>query len=680
MGKFTLLLASIFFITRTYAQEVQRCATVERLQRKFEHNRNFQLRFEQRRTEFNKSVKSDYFINRHDNLRVDGEVYSIPVVVHVVLPDPSIVSDEHIMAQLDTLNKAFAGSGGDAARIPSYFVNAAGSSIIQFCLAQRTPEGLPTTGIHRVTTSRSNFSATNENVKYTVSGGTDSWNSNSYMNIWITSLSGGILGYSSFPEDDELAEQGVVIDYRSLPGGSFSQYDNGKTLVHETGHFFNLYHIWGDDNGACSGTDYVDDTPPQANSTSECTSGKKFDRCTSGGNGIMYQNYMDYTQDECLVMFTSEQVTRMETAITTYFGGLLASNACQQVSLNTNDASIVSLNGPGQRLCSGVFTPSITIKNEGLDTLKSLQIALELSNGESQSLSWKGILPFNATEQVSLSDVVIPEGNYTMSFSISLPNESSDEDASNDTLSSSFQYYPASNSLSEGFEGALFPPKAWDQLADNQEIHWEQNIERSLQGSASATLSSSTETNTSLLRMPEIYLQAVDSAWLSFAYASADNSLELLVSKDCGQTYTSLYKAKATGNEAWVRDFVELTSFIDQGNILLVWKGTTSVSATYLDDINLRKVIVNPILKSTGFLVTPNPASSTISVQLYPQPSNLKSIEIFTITGQLMIRKVIGSLQASAYNIDISALAAGVYVVSVKFTNSSVQKKIIKSR
>jgi hypothetical protein len=113
-----------------------------------------------------------------------------------------------------------------------------------------------------------------------------------------------------------------------LPGGNVTNYNEGKTLTHEIGHYFNLYHIWGDDNGTCSGSDQVEDTPNQSNSTGTCPTGIVTDRCTPTAPGIMYQNYMDYTSDGCLSMFTKMQVTRMEAAFTTYRSLLSMSNGC----------------------------------------------------------------------------------------------------------------------------------------------------------------------------------------------------------------------------------------------------------------------------------------------------------------------------------------------------------------
>ena len=182
-------------------------------------------------------------------------------------------------------------------------------------MAQRTPDGENTNGIDRFRTTKKSFSNDKDSVKHAALGGVDIWDGTKYFNVWICTLSNGLLGYGTFPNDGAPLGQGVVIDYRTLPGGSFKNYNEGKTLTHESGHYFNLYHIWGDDGGACTGTDYVDDTPNQGNSTSNCPSGLKTDNCTTDGNGILYQDYMDYSFDPCLLLFTNGQVVRMESAL-----------------------------------------------------------------------------------------------------------------------------------------------------------------------------------------------------------------------------------------------------------------------------------------------------------------------------------------------------------------------------
>ena len=119
---------------------------------------------------------------------------------------------------------------------------------IEFCLAQKDPNGNSTTGITRTQTSETSFS-TNDDVKYTNSGGKDAWNTLEYLNIWVCDLSGGLLGYAQFPGGN-VNEDGVVCDYAYFGniGTATPPYDKGRTATHEVGHWLNLRHIWGDSN------------------------------------------------------------------------------------------------------------------------------------------------------------------------------------------------------------------------------------------------------------------------------------------------------------------------------------------------------------------------------------------------------------------------------------------------
>jgi hypothetical protein len=708
MSRFTLLLIVILIGGHLCAQDtLQRCAAVQVLQMKFQRDLNKQHRFEEQRAKFNRLLESGYGTLQAQADRIDGQVYTIPVIFHVVLSDQSLVTDDQVKRQLAVLNSDFAGTNADSSKIPDYFKSLFGKSIIQFCLAQRTPAGLPTSGIDRVQTTRSSFSINNEGVKYSALGGTDGWDNGQYMNIWICGLSGGILGYSSFPDDDEANLQGVVVDYRAVPGGQYSAYNGGKTLTHETGHFFNLYHIWGDDNGSCSGTDHIDDTPQQGNSTNSCISGIKLDNCSASGNGIMYQNYMDYTADACLVMFTSDQVSRMEAAVSTYYSTLAVSKACQPIAVTKNNASLTNILHPEQRVCKDQIVPVISIKNNGSDTLRSLSIITKLNDGTSQTLNWKGLLAYYESEDITLNAIKIPEGNSVLSVAVSDPGGNLDEDKSDDSLSVSFQYYPPVTELSEGFESNIFPAPGWDIVNPDHGLTWKKIPGISASGNAAVFLENygASVPGHDDLRSPQISIGQVDSAFLSFkvaAVASTLNSLrnnipdtlEVLASVDCGQTYTSLYKktgsALSTSSNStaisfvpsaadWRKDSVNLVAYIDRGDFLIAFRSASSPQNNiYLDDIHLRTVVVNPNLKEKGFLVTPNPARNQLTVEFYPAPEELRAINLYSITGQKLMQVNTG-LSSSVYRLDISSFAPGTYILSAVFSDKVVQRKIIKA-
>ena len=260
---------------------------------------------------------------------------TIPVVFHVVYKTAAQnISDAKLQSQIDILNEDFRKLNADFSSVPSAFQGLGADMEVQFCLATVDPSGNPTTGITRTSTTTTSFS-TNDNVKHASSGGHDAWDRNKYLNLWVCNMSGGILGYAQFP-GGAAATDGVVLLYNSVGNiGASAPYDLGRTATHEIGHWLNLYHIWGDDNGACSGTDQVSDTPNQADANYGPTNGgcltfPYLTTCAPTSPGEMFMNYMDYGEDACLKMFTNGQKTRSQSLFST--GGsrasLLTSNVC----------------------------------------------------------------------------------------------------------------------------------------------------------------------------------------------------------------------------------------------------------------------------------------------------------------------------------------------------------------
>jgi hypothetical protein len=209
------------------------------------------------------------------------------------------------------------------------------------------------------------------------------------------------------------------------------------------------------------------------------------------------------------------------------------------------------------------------------------------------------------------------------------------------------------------------------------------------------------------LRMPSIKIPTtIDSAFLSFEVAAAAytdlattfnnwDTLQVLISTDCGQTYTSLYKKWAKtlvttntpitsefvpSSTQWRKDSINLAAFIGNNDLLIAFRNITGYeNEVYLDDVNIRTVTINPNLKEQGFLVTPNTTYSNIQVQFYPQPANLRGIQVFNMMGQKIKEVSISSdLANNNYNFDLSEYPKGTYIVRAVFTDRVVTRKIIK--
>lgn len=261
-------------------------------------------------------------------------VVTIPVVVHVVyFNSTQNISDAQIQSQIDVLNADFRRTNADAVNTPAVFQGIAADCEVNFCMALQDPSGNATNGIVRKSTTVNGFS-TNDNMKFNSTGGSDIWDRDRYLNIWVCNLSGGLLGYAQFP-GGAAATDGVVCDYQYFGtiGTATAPFDKGRTATHEVGHWLNCYHIWGDDGTSCNGTDQVSDTPNQADENYGCPTFPAIS-CSNGPNGDMFMNYMDYTDDACMNVFTTGQKNRMQALFAS--GGfrfpLTTSNGCSAPS------------------------------------------------------------------------------------------------------------------------------------------------------------------------------------------------------------------------------------------------------------------------------------------------------------------------------------------------------------
>ena len=240
-------------------------------------------------------------------MRPVPEKIIIPVVVHILWNTAAQnISNAQVLSQIEVLNNDYSGTNADHNKIPSWFSSLAADCGISFALAKTDPQGHPTSGIERTQTSTTVFSF-NDKAKTAATGGADAWNADKYLNIWVCNLENGISGYSSVPGCPKETD-GIVISTGVFGAINISgPFNKGRTAVHETGHWLNLRHIWGDAN---CGDDQVDDTPTQQAANRGCITGEKF-TCGSTAHGDMYMNFMDFTDDACMYMFTKGQRQRM---------------------------------------------------------------------------------------------------------------------------------------------------------------------------------------------------------------------------------------------------------------------------------------------------------------------------------------------------------------------------------
>ena len=235
-----------------------------------------------------------------------AKIATIATIVHVVYKtDEQNISNAQIKSQVAALNKDFRATNPDRTQTPAPWSGLVTDARVQFKLAKVT----------RTRTNAGPFT-TDDRVKKARTGGIAPITPKTHLNLWVCALSGGLLGYAQFPGGPATTD-GVVINYQAFGtlGTATAPFNKGRTATHEVGHYLNLRHIWGD-TPDCSGSDMVADTPNCA--------GPNFGTptwpvvtCNNGPNGDMFMNYMDYTDDVAMFMFTTQQVLRMRTTLET---------------------------------------------------------------------------------------------------------------------------------------------------------------------------------------------------------------------------------------------------------------------------------------------------------------------------------------------------------------------------
>lgn len=241
-----------------------------------------------------------------------SKLVSIKVVVNVVYKTADQnLSDAQIKSQIVALNKDFRATNPDKSGVPTPWKGLVTDTRIQFKLAK----------VIRRETTKTGFSF-DDAVKKSSTGGIEPFQPDTHLNLWTCALTGGLLGYAQFPGGPS-ALDGVVIHYLAFgtSGTAQAPFNKGRSATHEIGHFFNLHHIWAD-TPDCSGSDFAADTPNCAG-PNYGTPGWPSVTCNNGPSGDMFMNYMDYTDDAAMFMFTTQQVLRMRTALETVRSGLI---------------------------------------------------------------------------------------------------------------------------------------------------------------------------------------------------------------------------------------------------------------------------------------------------------------------------------------------------------------------
>jgi len=552
-------------------------------------------------------------------------IITIPVVIHVVWnTNAENISDAQIFSQMDVLNADFRRTNVDAINTPSVWQNIAADSEIDFCLATTDPNGASTSGITRTQTSQTSFSINGSDMKSTSSGGIDPWNQDDYLNIWVCDLSGGILGYATPPSNFNNPEDGVVIGYKYFGtiGTVQSPYNKGRTATHEVGHWLNLDHIWG--GGGNCGNDNVSDTPTQEEENYSCPSfPHNANSCnTSNSNGDMFMNYMDYTNDACMNMFTSGQKTRMISAINQYRDNLLNHNLCSGV---VPDQSWDCINGACVDPANGNGTYSNY--NNCVNSCNCLGISLPLYEDFQNSS-----LPANWIIENSDGDKTWELTNtagYNSSSSVYINNADYGANGEYDDLISPTLNFSSLSSASLEFDYAY---SLWTDPTSSQ-------------------------------------------VW--------SDTLIILISSDCGVSWQNIWEKAGidlvttipifneftwnpSNNNDWNSIVINLNTYINQDDVLIKFRNVNQYENNlYLDNINIKSTPNSVEEVKIDHIVYPNPTNSHINIEITSSEFTEMELYVSNPIGQTVYSKSINSNRERIITINLNDFSEGIYFVNL---------------
>ncbi|HEY0039924.1 MAG TPA: M43 family zinc metalloprotease, partial [Flavisolibacter sp.] len=661
-----------------------RCGTTEYYDELFRTNPGFKAQFEANQ------LRIAQLASQRSGQRTAALNDTVPIVIHVVgsAARQTQITDAILQSQIDVLNEDFQGKNADSSRIPASFKPLYGKMGLTFKLALTSPTGTLTNGIERRTNAITFTQGTFNNAKQFSTGGLDAWDPTKYLNIWVVEFTDGILGISVFPGDPRpLNLHGFVCDYRGFGRSAsylFPEYNKGRTTTHELGHFWNLRHIWGDDGTACTGSDFpattfpagTDDTPNQGGPTFgnpdvPGTGTVLTDACSAAAPGIMYQNYMDYSDDIALVMFTKGQANRMEGALTVApdRNPILNSNAYNPPVLYPNDASISTILNPSASAaaCNTTTAPQVTLTNAGTSPLTSVTIILTV-NGVAQPgypYAWTGTLAPGASVNVTLPVITLATGNNTVVVSTSQPNGVADQNTLNDSKSVVVNLASLLNlPVSEGFESTTFPPAPWTVVSVNAvgTANWARNTPGNASAGAmwinnysnsSGAIDDFRSGNYSVNPTDEVKV-SFDVAHRPYNATTAD-SLLVLISTDCGLTFTQVYKKWSSTTAGpntlstnltttgfvsyvpaaadWRRETISIpASLLASGRIQVVFRSRSAFGNNiWIDNINIEKVYIRDLKVSTIVSPTGNVCANTVSPQVTITNNGSETINSFQV-------------------------------------------------
>ncbi|WKV11040.1 M43 family zinc metalloprotease [Marivirga harenae] len=489
----------------------------------------------------NQKIALDVSSQRQQN------VVQVPVVFHIIHNGEPVgvggnLLKSRIDRQLEILNEDFNRLNVDASETLEQFQDLATSFEIEFIYAKQSPDGFETNGIVRVPGSQASYSYQERAVLSSESY----WPAEDYLNIWIADLAGGSLGWAEFPVSNlaglDAASNNRLIDGVSIDYVYFGENPDspsfeskGRTATHEMGHFFGLRHIWGD--GGCSIDDFCEDTPPSNSSSSGCNLSK-----TTCGNLDMVQNFMDYTNDACMNIFTLDQKSRVRTVVenSPRRKSLTESKGLEEPPIFNRDLGLSELNSQFNGSCSGNFNPQIIIKNQGIFPVEDFTVQLFIDGVLEETLEYNETLESGEEKIVYFSLLNFEDtGQYSLFYRVNLEGSFEDERLENNQKIEYYQKLEAASlPYEKKFQNNIIP---WFVRNPDSEETW-QLFDAGLGIPFFDNRQNFGEIDQ--IVSPIFDFTTIDVPELSFIFAqvgdSIPNKISIYASYDCGRTFNDL--------------------------------------------------------------------------------------------------------------------------------------------
>lgn len=622
-----------------------------------------------------------------------GNTRVIPVVVHVIHNGGvENISETQVQSQFEVLKEDFrktAGSNGDGNGVDSE---------IEFRLAKITPDGKCTNGIVRIQSTLTNH----QTHQRTQLGNLSFWDNTRYLNVYVVkSINNGSAGYASFPGGPD-NDDGIVILHNYFGKTGTASSGLGRTMTHEIGHWLGLYHTFNNGCGTdtCLDGDYVCDTPPAAGPTNfNCPVKNTCSNDVPDLNDLV-QNYMDYSSDACMNMFTSGQKLRMDATLNALRWNIwqpsnVSATGCDSSYVSPACNVIADFTSNGKNICKG---STVGFINKSQNNPTSYQWYFPGGNPSSSTLVNPNII-YDSTGSYPVSLVT---SNAVGTDSITLVN----------FIIVSEPVPGAALTYSEGFENSAFPPMGITIENPDTGVTWERDTMASVSGMASIKINNLINVNYGqgdAFILPALDLTSYSGTpYLTFKWAYARTStiysdeLIILLSKDCGLNFTQIFyktaNALATApvqttpfvpdSSQWKSAKINMSNYALNNNIILKFVNVTDGGNNlYIDNIQVGDTAFlsgeNGINYTDHFInVFPNPANSGFTVQYNLKQAGKIKIAMYDLTGKEHIL-LENKYHPSGFYTHLNHgkyFSPGIYFLQMNTgTNNIIRKKIVIS-